>query len=38
MTTGKDTLERRCEGHDRSPNSDRLMTTSKDTLEKVSGP
>jgi len=35
MTTGEDTLERRCEGHDMSPSSDRLMTTGEDTLEKV---
>jgi hypothetical protein len=32
---GEDALDRKCEGHDKSPSSDRLMTTSKDTLEKV---
>jgi hypothetical protein len=34
----EDTLERRCEGHDRSSRSDRLMITGEDTLEKVWGP
>jgi hypothetical protein len=29
---------RRCEGHDMSPISDRLMTTCEDTIEKVYGP
>jgi len=35
---GENTLERRCEGRDRSPSSDRLMKTGEDTLEKVWGP
>jgi hypothetical protein len=30
----EDTLERRCEGLDMSPGSDRPMTTSEDTLER----
>ena len=34
MTTGEDTSERRCEGHDRSPNSDRLLITGENTLER----
>ena len=31
----EDTLERRCEGHNVSLDSDLLMTTGEDTLEKV---
>jgi hypothetical protein len=31
---GEDTLDRRCEGHDRSPSSDRCMTTSGDTSDR----
>ena len=30
----EDTLKRRCEGHDRSPSSDRLMTIDEDTLQR----
>ena len=32
---GEDTLEKVCEGRERSPGSDRPMTTGEDTLEKV---
>ena len=35
---GEDTLERRCEGRDRSSISDRPMTMGEDTLKKVCGP
>ena len=35
MMTGRDTSDRRCEDHERSPNSDRLMTTGEDILKKV---
>jgi len=35
---GEDTLDGRCEGHDRSPSLDRPTTTGEDTLEKVYGP
>jgi hypothetical protein len=31
MMTSRDTLDRMCEDHDMSPNSDRLMTTGGDT-------
>jgi hypothetical protein len=31
MTTGGDTSDGRCEDHDMSPRSDRLMTTDGDT-------
>ena len=32
---GKDILGRRCEDHDKSPSSDRRMTTSRDTSDGV---
>jgi hypothetical protein len=31
---GEDTLKRRCEGLDKSPSSDRLMTIGEDILER----
>jgi len=34
MMTSDDTSNRRCEGHDISPGSDRPMKTGEDTLER----
>jgi hypothetical protein len=34
MKKGENTLERRCEGHERSPSPDRLMIKGEDILER----